>query len=116
MRTPTIHTPTELQDWSNGEEYEGGYRPARCLGWELSVFHPRRWKIAWRVFIGRYDALDWEAAKLLDLAAAGWLKKLTHIWASPTGKLYLGPAGAWKVMRGLPGGCEVTVRTITERP
>ena len=53
---------------------------------------------------------------LLDLAAAGWLKKLTHIWASPTGELYLGPAGAWKVMRGLSEGCEVTVRTITERP
>jgi hypothetical protein len=53
---------------------------------------------------------------LTDLAAAGWKKKLTHIWASPTSKLYLGPAGAWKVMRGLSGGTEVDVRTVTERP
>ena len=60
MKTPTIHTPSELQYWPVGEEYEPGhYRPARCLSWESSVFHPRRWKIAWRVFIGRYDALDW---------------------------------------------------------
>ena len=53
---------------------------------------------------------------LSDLAAAGWRKKLSHVWASPTGKLYLGPAGAWKVMRGMATGCEVTVRTVTQRP
>lgn len=44
---------------------------------------------------------------LLDLTAAGWRKKLRHVWASPTGKLYLGPYGAWKVMRGLSAGTEV---------
>lgn len=53
---------------------------------------------------------------LLDLTTAGWRKKLTHIWASPTGKLYLGPAGAWKVMRGLSAGTEVDIRTVTESP
>lgn len=53
---------------------------------------------------------------LADLTAAGWRKKLTHIWASPTGRLYLGPAGAWKVMRGLSVGIEVTVWTVTGRP
>ena len=53
---------------------------------------------------------------LLDLTAAGWRKKLPHIWASPTGRLYLGPAGAWKVMKGLSAGCEMDVRTVTERP
>jgi hypothetical protein len=61
MRTPTVHTPSELQNWPNGESYEGGYRPARCMSFELSILHPRRWKIAWRVFTGRYDALDWES-------------------------------------------------------
>ncbi len=53
---------------------------------------------------------------LSDLTAAGWRKKLTHVWASPTGKLYLGPAGAWKVMKGLSAGCEVEVKTVTRRP
>ena len=53
---------------------------------------------------------------LSDLAAAGWRKKLPHVRASPTGKLYLGPTGAWKVMKGLSAGCEMTVRTVTERP
>lgn len=53
---------------------------------------------------------------LAELTAAGWRKKFTHIWASPTGKLYLGPAGAWKVMRGLSVGVEVAARTVTQRP
>ena len=60
MKTPTVHTPSELQNWPNGEEYEGGYRAARCMNFELSILHPRRWRIAWRVFTGKYDALDWE--------------------------------------------------------
>ncbi len=53
---------------------------------------------------------------LLDLAAAGWKKKLRYVWASPTGRLYLGPAGAWMVMRRLSHGCEVSITTVTERP
>ena len=60
MNTPSIYTPSELQNWPCGEEYEPGrYRPSRPVGWHLSGLHPRRWKIAWRVLIGRYDALDW---------------------------------------------------------
>lgn len=61
MKTPSIHTPFEIQDWPIRESYEGGYRLARCMAFDLSILHPRRWKIAWRVFIGRYDALDWES-------------------------------------------------------
>jgi hypothetical protein len=60
MKTPDIRTASELAGWCAGESYEGGYRPARCIAFDLSVFHPRRWKIAWRVFTGRYDALDWD--------------------------------------------------------
>lgn len=64
MNTPAVHTPTEIQDWQCGEEFEPGrYRPARCLGFELSFLHSQRWKIAWRVLVGRYDALDWNAAE-----------------------------------------------------
>lgn len=63
MKTPTIHTPSQLQHWDVAESYEGGYRPARCLSFDLFVLHSRRWKIAWLVFTGRYDALDWEAVE-----------------------------------------------------
>jgi len=34
-----------------------------------------------------------------DLISAGWKKKLPTVWSSPTGKLFLGPYGAWKVMK-----------------
>lgn len=60
MKTPSIYTPTEIQNWPNGESYEGDYRSARCIVFDLSVLHQRRWRIAWRIFTGRYDALDWE--------------------------------------------------------
>lgn len=51
-----------------------------------------------------------------DLTAAGWRKKLPHTWANPAGKLFVGPAGAWKVMMGISNGCEVLVSTVTSRP
>lgn len=60
MNTPTVYTPSQLQDWPTGTSVPGGgYIPARPLGWELSPFHRKRWVIAWRVLTGRYDALDW---------------------------------------------------------
>ena len=61
MTTPTIYTPSQLQNWSIGMELsDGTYVPGRPIAWELSIFHPRRWRIAWKVLIGHYDALDWE--------------------------------------------------------
>jgi hypothetical protein len=40
-----------------------------------------------------------------ELKAAGWIPITTPIiWASPSGRLYLGPYGAWKELQaGLPG-------------
>ena len=37
--------------------------------------------------------------QIAELKAAGWKAKTPMIWASPSGKLYLGPHGAWKAMR-----------------
>lgn len=55
-----------------------------------------------------------------ELRAAGWKKSgIPHVWKSPTGKLFLGPHGAWKQMAGYGDQgthAEVTVRTVTERP
>lgn len=51
-----------------------------------------------------------------ELSEGGWKKVLTHIWKSPKGTLYLGPAGAWKVMKALSAGTEMTIRTVTARP
>lgn len=37
--------------------------------------------------------------KIDDLKSAGWVAKTPTIWNSPLGKLYIGPHGAWKVMK-----------------
>jgi hypothetical protein len=34
-----------------------------------------------------------------ELLLAGWKRRHRWLWASPGGALYLGPAGAWRVMR-----------------
>lgn len=38
---------------------------------------------------------------IADLKAAGWVPKTSVIWRSPSGALFLGPAGAWRRMKGL---------------
>ncbi len=63
-----------------------------------------------------YLAIPEPDVMIRELAESGWKKKMRHIWQSPTGKLYLGPAGAWKVMHGFSSGTEMTIRTVTERP
>lgn len=37
-----------------------------------------------------------------DLKAAGWVKAFTHVWQSPSGALFYGPAGAWRRMKDFP--------------
>jgi len=51
-----IYKANDLRSWNVDHEIGGRWLPARPLRfWEL-----RRIKAAWRVLIGRYDALDWE--------------------------------------------------------
>jgi len=78
MNTPTIYTPSQLQDWPSAvAQPDGSYIPSRPIAWSLSLFHPRRWKIAWRVFTGRFDALDWERV-LPDSPTAKELEKMAR--------------------------------------
>jgi hypothetical protein len=60
MRCPSVYSASDLVNWTISEEYKPGkWRPARCCGY-WSIFHIRQqFRIAWRVLIGRYDAVNW---------------------------------------------------------
>ena len=62
MRCPVVYSASEIVNWHIAEEYEPNkWRPARCCGfWSLRHIR-QQFVIAWRVLIGRYDALNWEA-------------------------------------------------------
>ena len=49
-----------------------------------------------------------------ELRENGWKprKGMSFMWESPEGRLFLGPAGAWRVMKGVSQGSEYTVRTL----
>ena len=60
MNSPTLYHSESLQDIDNNMVLtkDGYWTPVRPLGlYGLNL----RWRIrlAWRVFIGRYDALQW---------------------------------------------------------
>jgi len=60
MRVPLVYTASEIVNWHVAEEYAPGkWRPARCCGF-WSVRHIRQqFRVAWLVFIGRLDGLNW---------------------------------------------------------
>lgn len=43
-----------------------------------------------------------------ELLAAGWRAMTRYMWRNPSGKLFLGPAGAWKIMRRLSSGIQIS--------
>jgi hypothetical protein len=58
IRCPLVYSAAEIVNWHISEEYElGKWRPARCCPFDGHWM--MRLRIAWRVFIGRYDALNW---------------------------------------------------------
>ncbi len=59
MRTPTVYTVTQLGNWDSSVEIHAGvWVPARPIGLQgLSLI--TRCKIAWKVFLGKYDAVEW---------------------------------------------------------
>lgn len=63
MRNPSIWRAIELRKWDAFTKDErGNYIPARPLPWYgLRLF--KNLKIAYYVFIGKYDALYWEDKK-----------------------------------------------------
>jgi len=54
-----IYKANDLRRWNVEHEIGGRWLPARPLQFWM-MFPLRRIKAAWRVLIGRYDALDWE--------------------------------------------------------
>jgi len=62
VRQPEIYTANTLRQWGEEvpKERNGNYYiPARPVGHNLyPVLH--RLKVAWQVFIGKYDAVNWE--------------------------------------------------------
>ena len=58
-RTPLVYSAVELKQWDSGELAEGKYIPARPCGFSGLRYMGMRFRIAWRVFTGRYDALSW---------------------------------------------------------
>lgn len=61
---PQTFTAAELREWACDEEFLPGlWRPARPLPFQAFWWQPsmlkQRIKIAWHVFIGRYDAVNW---------------------------------------------------------
>lgn len=68
MNVPNIYDASKFDPWTTTERYIAGShkdgstfyaaRPARPLGFQ-GLFLIMRLKLAWRVFIGRYDVLDW---------------------------------------------------------
>ena len=60
MRQPEIYTPEHIKNWNTDTDRDHGrWVPARPVGHNLYKFR-HRVKAAFCVFIGRYDALNWE--------------------------------------------------------
>ena len=61
---PTLHTASSIQAWACSTlGLNGKWIPARPLPFSYGIALEglrRRWELAWGVFTGRYDALDWE--------------------------------------------------------
>lgn len=60
MRVPLVYTASEVVNWHVSEQDEKGkWRPARpCPFWSFRHIR-QQFRIAWAVFIGELDALQW---------------------------------------------------------
>lgn len=62
MRHTEVYSAVEIREWLIDEEYKPGkWAPARPIPYSFQF--PLLWrsiKIAFKVLIGRYDALNWE--------------------------------------------------------
>lgn len=60
MRDPETYCARIIKDWNVDRECKNGiWIPARPLGHNIYPLMSR-FKTAWRVLIGKYDALNWE--------------------------------------------------------
>ncbi len=60
MRHPDVYSAIEIRQWQTDEEYSPGkYAPSRPCPFSFSISQLwRSIKIAWKVLIGKYDALN----------------------------------------------------------
>lgn len=62
MRIPLVYSASEIVTWHISEEYAPGkWRPARPCGfnyWNIEWIK-YRFRILWKVFIGKYDVINW---------------------------------------------------------
>jgi hypothetical protein len=83
MRTPIVYQASEIVNWHVSEEYAPGkWRPARCCGfWDIGQIK-QQFKLAWAVFWGRYDVLNWgersgegksDTTNYRDCTESGWV-------------------------------------------
>lgn len=76
MRVPCVYSATEIVNWHVAEEYEPGkWRPARCLPFSGWGHFRTRYRIAWRVFAGQLDALNWNYPGTPYSGLGGWRYK-----------------------------------------
>lgn len=59
MRQPVKYSALNINKWDTHTCVNGKWIPARPVGHNCHGFL-HRWKIAYLVLIGRYDAVDWE--------------------------------------------------------
>lgn len=61
MRVPLVYTASEIVNWHISEQdpKTNKWRPSRPCGfWDITHLN-QQFKLAWRVFIGQYDVLNW---------------------------------------------------------
>ena len=64
MRHPNTYSAIEVKQWATEEEYKPGkWAPSRPLPYYGIRHIWRTLKITWGVFIGKYDALNWNGDK-----------------------------------------------------
>jgi hypothetical protein len=92
-RQPDVFSPQQIQQWDvqvefklhHGPKVYSTWLPGRSEGHTLRPFWYRV-RTAWRVFIGRYDALDWEPdAKTKDAIREGMERENADMTAALLG-------------------------------
>jgi len=53
-----VYNADRLKEWSEQAEVEGKWVCARPINYQVVTFRERL-RVAWRVFRGKYDALEW---------------------------------------------------------
>jgi hypothetical protein len=83
----------------------GGNSDVPCRFWEVEIPPQEPDCQGSSKIMSDYPSIE---QQISELKAAGWKRgdRFRDLWHSPEGRLFLGPHGAWKVMKGLSAGTE----------